>query len=109
MSIFKVMRKAEDEKDVDAMMSFYHEDFEFVRHQSGTILTKPEYKEMVIGMFAHASFDRLMARCIYENDDILVEHFVMRFPDGTRESVLVVNTLENGQVIRQETGATLMK
>ncbi len=50
-----------------------------------------------------------MVRCIYENDDILVEHFVMRFPDGTRESVLVVNTLENGQVIRQETGATLMK
>ena len=37
MSIFKVMRKAEDEKDVDAMMSFYHEDFEFVCHQSGTI------------------------------------------------------------------------
>jgi hypothetical protein len=50
-----------------------------------------------------------MVRCIYENDDILVEHFVMRFPDGTWESVLVVNTLENGQVIRQETGATLMK
>ena len=109
MSIFKAKKKAEDDKDIEVMLSFYHEDVEFVRHQTGTSLTKPEFKEMVTDMFAHASFDRLMVRCIYENDDILVEHFVMRFPDGTWESVLVVNTLENGQVILQETGATLMK
>ena len=108
MSIGKALRKAEDDKDVEATMSFYHEDFEFVRHQSGTSMTKPEFKAMRIQMFAHASFDRLMHRVIYENDEILVVHFVMRFPDGTRESVMAVNMLENGQVIRQETGATPM-
>ena len=109
MSISKAMKKAEDDKDVEAMMSFYHEDFEFVSHKFGSSLTKPEFKAMCIKMFAHASFDRLMHRVIYENDEILVVHFVMRFPDGTRESVMAVNMLENGQVIRRETGATPMK
>jgi hypothetical protein len=46
------------------------------------------------------------SRCIYENDDILVEHSVMGFPDGTREAVLVVHTKKEGKIIRTETGAT---
>jgi hypothetical protein len=32
----------------------------------------------------------------------------MRFGDGTRESVILVQTLENGQVVRFETGASRM-
>ncbi len=52
MSIFKAKKKAEDDKDIEVMLSFYHEDVEFVRHQTGTSLTKPEFKEMVTDMFA---------------------------------------------------------
>ena len=55
MSISKAMKKAEDDKDVEAMMSFYHEDFEFVSHKFGSSLTKPEFKAMCIKMFAYAS------------------------------------------------------
>ena len=50
-----------------------------------------------------------MQRCIYENDDIMVEHSVMRFQDGARESVIKVKMQEDGQMIRSETGASLMK
>ena len=45
-------------------------------------------------------------RCLYENEDILVEHSVMDFPDGTREAVLHAHMLKDGKIIRTETGAT---
>ena len=48
-------------------------------------------------------------RCIYENDEVLVEHSVMDFPDGTREAVLAVHTIRDGRITRTETGATLLK
>tara|TARA_B100000795_G_C22768092_1_gene426616 strand:- start:1432 stop:1644 length:213 start_codon:yes stop_codon:yes gene_type:complete len=32
-----------------------------------------------------------------------------KYQDGSRESLISVKMLENGQVLRQETGATLMK
>ena len=46
------------------------------------------------------------SRMIYENDDILVEHSVMDFPDGTREAIISVSMLRNGKITRMETGAT---
>lgn len=60
-------------------------------------------------MLSDTSFTEVMLRCIYENKDILVEHSVMRFQDGSRESLISVKMIENGQVVRQETGASLMK
>ncbi|EET47017.1 hypothetical protein TR2A62_0883 [Thalassobium sp. R2A62] len=48
-------------------------------------------------------------RCLYENDEIMVEHSVMKFPDGTSEAVMVVNHIKDGKIIRVETGATPLK
>ena len=48
-------------------------------------------------------------RCLYENDEIMVEHSFMKFPDGTSEAVLVVNHIKDGKIIRVETGATPIK
>ena len=45
-------------------------------------------------------------RCIYENDEILVTHSMMNFPDGSSEAVMIVNQLKDGKVVRVETGAT---
>ena len=45
-------------------------------------------------------------RCLYENDDILVYHNIGTFPDGTKESIIVVHTLKDGKIIRTESGAT---
>ncbi len=39
----------------------------------------------------------------------MIEHFFMKFPDGTSEAVLVVNHLKDGKVLRVETGATPIK
>ena len=109
MEMFRALKKAAAEKDIEALMSLYHEDFEFIRHQSGTTLKKPEYRELNSRMLSDASFTEVMHRCIYENNDILLEHSVLRFQDGSRESLISVKMIENEQVVRQETGASLMK
>ena len=109
MKLHKAIKKANDEKDIEALMPFYHEDFEFIRHQSGTSLNKSEYRVMISAMWTQTNLNEVMHRCIYENDEILVEHSVIRYQDESRESLISVKTLENGQVLRQETGASLMK
>ena len=109
MKLFRTVKKAVEDRDIDALMSLYHEDFEFIRHQSGTSLNKAEYTTLMEAMFVDERFKMLMHRCIYENDDILAEHSVMRFQDGSRESLLSVQMIEDGQIIRQEPGASLMK
>jgi len=109
MKLHKAIKKANDEKDIEALMPLYHEDFEFVRHQSGTSLNKSEYRVMISAMWTQTSLHEVMHRCIYENDEILVEHSVIRYQDESRESLISVKMLENGQVLRQETGASLMK
>ena len=43
---------------------------------------------------------------IYQDDEILVTHSMMNFPDGTIEPVIVVNQLKDGKVVRIETAAT---
>ena len=38
------------------------------------------------------------SRCLYENDEVMVSHAVMSFPDGTRESVLAYNQIKDGKI-----------
>ena len=109
MPLYETIRKAEETRDVDLYLSVLHDDFIAVMHSSGKEMNRDEMSEMARRIFSSDKLSYQNTRCIYENDEILVVHFVMRFPDGTRESVMAVNMLENGQVIRQETGATPMK
>ena len=109
MKLFRPMKIARDTRDFDALSEFMHEDCVFVRHQTGTQVLWSEFKHDFRTMMESGKFDRLMDRCIYENDDILVEHSIMRFPDGTRESVILVQLIEDGKIIRVESGASKMK
>ena len=45
---------------------------------------------MVTGMMANDKFIHDNTRCVYENDDILVEHSFMSYPDDTREAVMMI-------------------
>ena len=45
-------------------------------------------------------------RCLYENDEVCVEHSVMDFADGTREAMLSFHRLQDGKIVHTETGAT---
>ena len=108
MSVFERLKTAFDNRDADAWSELYHDDFVFVRHESGTTMNKSEMLEMLRAMLANDAVVSEGNRCIYENDEILVEHAVVSFPDGTKEAIIGVHTLQNSKIIRSETGATLL-
>ena len=45
-------------------------------------------------------------RCIYENDDIIVEHQILTYGSGDREALMLVHQLKDGLMWRTESGAT---
>ena len=63
---------------------------------------------MVKEMMANDKFIQESSRCVYENDDILVEHSFMSYPDDTREAVMLVAMKKDGKIIHMETGATTL-
>ena len=104
MSFYERYQKAWDEQDVGAMLDLYHPDYKRVFHakgiEQGLDDLEPIMSRWLIGT------KRNNRRCIYENDDILISHSFVSFPDGTSEAVLVCFTLSDGKIIRSETGAT---
>ena len=61
---------------------------------------------MVTGIMANEKFNQESSRCVYENDDVLVQHFFMSSPDGTRETVMLIAMMKGGKITRLDTGAT---
>ena len=109
MGVYELLMKAMEERDATHYTEALHEDYEFVRHQTGTTIGKSQMCEMMVSMMANEDVVINEPRCIYENDEILVEHSVMDFPDGTTEAVMAVHTKKDGKIIRTETGATLIQ
>jgi len=108
MSIFEIRKVAEDNKDADAFMETLHDDFEFISHIDGTTMGRAQAVEMFTFLLSSDDFVTHESRCLYENDDVMIDHGVMSFPDGTRESVLAFHLKKDGKVIRMETGATVL-
>ena len=74
-----------------AYLVLLHDDFVFVRHQTGGEVTKAEWAPTLTAMMESAALETSNERCIYENDDIIVSHQFLEFPDGKSEAVMVVN------------------
>jgi len=108
MGVYELLMKSMEERDARHYIGALHDDYVFVRHQTGATMGKSEMSEMMAMMMANEAVVIKEPRCIYENDEILVEHSVMDFPDGTTEAVLAVHTKKDGKIIRTETGATLI-
>ena len=69
-------------------------------------MNKSDMAEIIKAMFA-SSYEIINdSRCLYENNEILVSHSVMDFPDGSREAILSFDRLKDRQVIHTEAGAT---
>jgi hypothetical protein len=85
-----------------------HEDFVAVFHKTGNRFSKTEWAQMVTGMLANDKFIQDSSRCVYENEDIMVQHSFMSYPDDTKEAVMLVAMLKDGKIVRMETGATAL-
>ena len=108
MSIHQKFVDSERNKDVESHMDLFHKNAEIVFHKSGNTFSKTEWASMVANMLANPKFVTESSRCVYENDEIMVSHDFMSYPDDTREAVMLVALLKDGQIIRMETGATLL-
>ena len=106
MSIYEKWSKGIENKDAEALIACLHHDYTFVRHQSGTTMDKTQMSEMLRGFMSSESVVVHSQRCLYENDEVLIEHSVMDFPDGSRESIIGFNRIQDGLLIHTETGAT---
>ena len=104
--LYPQIEKAMEERNAEAWSDLLHDDFEFVRHQSGSSMNKAQVLEMMRGFMASDAVQEHSRRCVYENDDVLVIHSFMDFADNSSEAVLVVYTKKDGKLIRSETGAT---
>ena len=78
------------DRDVDTYLEFLHENFRVIFHKSGDSFSKEEWASMVAEMLANEKFIHESSRCIYENDNILVQHNFMSYPDNTRKAVILV-------------------
>ena len=109
MSVYKNIISSFDDCSVQSYLNLLHEDYVFIRHQSGQTVSKIEWTPVVTGMFDAMREEKLKFeenRCIYENEDILVMHSIGHFPDGAKEAIMAVHKLSNGKIVKTESGAT---
>ena len=91
--------------DISSWRACYHEDYTFVSHANGTTMSASDMSdEMMLGMMQTTTLER--QRCIYEDENILVEHSFATFGSGAKEAVLAVHTKKDGLIWQTETGAT---
>ena len=94
-----------DNMDVEEYLALHHEEYEVIFHSTNTI-TKINDLDMDqwANLMAAAKFEN--RRCLYENEEILVEHRVVTYGSGDRESLMLVHLKKEGLFWRTETGAT---
>ena len=105
MSLFEKYTKAWNEKDISAFVECHHDDYEFVIHSTGEVrkMEDIDWDQMMEWMVA-ANVEK--HRCIYENDDIIVEHQIISYGSGDREALMLVHQLKDGLMWRTESAAT---
>ena len=106
MSLHKKLMQICYDRDLSSYLDLLHDDFTVTFHKSGNSFSKEDWSPMVAGMFENEKFIFESSRCVYENDEIIVDHSFMSYPDGTREAVMLVAKLKDGKILHMETGAT---
>ena len=74
MSLYQKINAAQNSKDIKAYLDCLHEDFVFIRHQSGTKVSKSEWTPTLMSMMQNDALSFNNQRCLYENDEIMVGH-----------------------------------
>ena len=86
-------------------MECHHDDYELVIHSTGEVkkMEDIDWDKMMEQMVA-ANVEK--HRCIYENDDIIVEHQLINYRSGDREALMMVHQLKDGLMQQTESGTT---
>ena len=108
MSLHEKLNKCMADRNVNRYLDLLHDDFTVVFHKSGNSFNKDKWSSMVTGMMGNDKFVQESSRLVYENEEIMVDHSFMSYPDDTREAVMLVAMIKDGKIIKMETGATLL-
>ena len=105
MSLFEKYTEAWNQNDISAFLECHHDDYELVFHSTGEVkkMEDIDWDQMMEWMVA-ANVEK--HRCIYENDEIIVEHQIISYGSGDREALMLVHQLKDGLMWRTESGAT---
>ena len=88
MKLYDNWMQAFENRDFDEVMKFYHPDFSFLRHQTNTVMNLSGWSPLMKSNLESIKIEMLSSKCCFENDDILVVHDMMSFPDRSKEAVL---------------------
>ena len=106
MSFTEKWDTAFESKDRDGLSELLDDEFIFVRHKSGNIVSKEDMINMWTSDDRGITFKNYRVNC--ENDYIVFTHRFIDFQTGNREAVLGVMPLKKGKRIEMETGSTLI-
>ena len=108
MAIYEKMLEAWKNRDVDAYWACLHDDWKMTWHSSGNVTNKTSItKEQMKAIMESSNMTE--QRCIYENDDILVQHMKPHYSNGTKDATMHVSLKRDGLLWRTETGVTPIK
>ena len=101
----KIARLLLDKKRVDRVIWPVIKEYEYIKDyvQYPNLTFINETHDFDFKQYYQTEYSHL-----YENDELMVSHAIMHFPDGTKEAVLSVHILKDGLIFRTETGATLV-
>ena len=105
LSLYKKYLAAWNATDISAYLELHHEDYEMTFHSTGEVKKLEEFgwNEWADWMVASEIEQR---RCLYENEDLMVEHQFITYSSGDREALMLVHLLKDGLLWRTESGAT---
>ena len=96
-----------ENKDIEAYLECYHEDWQITFHPTGRIMRLEEVSDQIGNWMVTGRFEK--HRYLYENEGILVTHNIATFENGSREAILQSHLKKDGLLWRTETGATPLK
>ena len=105
--LYDIMATAKADRDIEAFNRCYHDDWEFKFHSSGRIVRRGDNTDEQT-LERWDTFKVEDDRCLYENEDILVTHSIVHFPNGSTDAVMMVHMKKDGLIWRTETGSTPM-
>ena len=82
-------------QDIAGYFSCLHEDYQMIFHSTGKTLRLEDFDMDQLARWM-ISTTRESARCIYENEDILVEHRISTYTDGERSATILVHLKKDG-------------
>ena len=103
MALYEKMVAAWDKRDGQAYF-----DFQMTWHSSGRVSKKEDNSaEQMQAIMERSQIKG--RRCIYENDDLVVQHMFADYENGTKDATMHVTLKKDGLLWRTETGVTSLE